>query len=154
MKDILISRIKKLTHICIIDNVLYDCPFANSVDEIDMEDFSSKYKDLNCVIIQDGVVEKEILGSAGNAKLLEKTIREYKEESKCASTKVTCTCSHCGKKAEELEEYIELAKIENYEDANEAVIKSEGTYNSESNTFYCTPCYVEIGMPKGIAKNV
>lgn len=62
-----------------------------------------------------------------------------------------CVCIVCGKKANDLIEYVELAEMEGYKDANEAVVKNEGTYNKEDNTFYCTPCYIKAGLPRNLA---
>lgn len=66
MKDRLLLRMRRLTHICIIDNKLYDCPFANNTEELDMKNFDEAYKDYNCVIINNDKVEKVILGSQNN----------------------------------------------------------------------------------------
>jgi hypothetical protein len=52
------------------------------------------------------------------------------------------------KKASELEEYIEIAKVEEMT-PDDYVREEEGTYNPENGHFLCTPCYVEAGMPSG-----
>lgn len=56
-------------------------------------------------------------------------------------------CKGCGKKATELKEYIDLARVEGFKDANQAVHMLEGTSNPKDKTFYCTPCYIKAGMP-------
>ena len=62
-------------------------------------------------------------------------------------------CAVCCKTPEEIEEYITGA--EDYYDGSitpeEYVIREEGTYNRESGKFYCTRCYIMIGMPNGKA---
>lgn len=57
-------------------------------------------------------------------------------------------CFRCGKKPDELYEYIVAAK-ENKMTPDEYVLEEEGTYNPENNRFACTDCYIEIGMPSG-----
>lgn len=59
-------------------------------------------------------------------------------------------CIGCGKRPHEIEEYIEMAKEE--EMTPVAVVRElEGTYNPSNGHFYCTNCYVEAGMPLGLA---
>lgn len=55
-------------------------------------------------------------------------------------------CIGCGKKPEELDEYVEPATaygmtIEDY------IWEEEGTLNKRNGHFLCTPCYVRAGMP-------
>lgn len=59
-------------------------------------------------------------------------------------------CKICGKKPHEIKEYVGLAK-ENKTTAEQAVIKNEGTYNYKTGLFYCTDCYIKLGMPLGTA---
>lgn len=58
-------------------------------------------------------------------------------------------CKICGKKANEIEEYKLQAKID--ESTPESIARGDGTYNFMTNQFYCTVCYVKIGMPLGTA---
>ena len=60
-------------------------------------------------------------------------------------------CVVCGKTPNELHEYIAGAEAEGYSDAEEYVIREEGTYNSKEDIFCCTECYTNIGMPLGKA---
>lgn len=60
-------------------------------------------------------------------------------------------CKICGRKPDELKEYVALAKECGYESAEQAVKCEEGTYNPATGEFYCTYCYIEIGMPLGRA---
>ena len=60
------------------------------------------------------------------------------------------TCKRCGCTASELNEYIDMAKEEGMT-PDEYLRREEGTYNSETNLFYCTPCYIAVGMPLGKA---
>lgn len=60
-------------------------------------------------------------------------------------------CKICGKKPEELKEYVTLAKENGYDSAEQAVMCEEGTFNRATGKFYCTSCYIEIGMPLGQA---
>lgn len=62
-----------------------------------------------------------------------------------------CKCKVCGKAPSEIEEYIECAKY-NDSTPEEYVKEFEGTYNSSNGLFYCTDCYIKIGMPYGIAR--
>jgi hypothetical protein len=57
-------------------------------------------------------------------------------------------CFRCLKLPAELAEYREIAEefgSDCHPDA--AVRRLEGTYNSETNTFCCTSCYIAIGQP-------
>lgn len=62
-------------------------------------------------------------------------------------------CIICKKMPNEIAEYVRAAKEwwlqpmtpEQY------VIEEEGTYNPANGHFYCTGCYVAVGMPKGVA---
>lgn len=58
-------------------------------------------------------------------------------------------CFRCGKKASEIEEYRELAEDDGHDDFERLIREEEGTYNPQTNTFACTPCYIAIGMPAG-----
>jgi hypothetical protein len=58
-------------------------------------------------------------------------------------------CGRCGRRPDEIEEYIEAAK-ECDDDAitpDVYVRSEEGTYNKDNGHFLCTTCYVEAGMP-------
>jgi len=58
-------------------------------------------------------------------------------------------CKVCGKSPEELQEYQDC-KEEN-ETATEYCWHEEGTLNKQTGLFYCTECYVKVGMPLGKA---
>ena len=60
-------------------------------------------------------------------------------------------CIGCGKQPNELNEYLELAEREGYDDAATAVRREEGTYNGENGHFWCTACYLKAGQPLGVA---
>ena len=60
-------------------------------------------------------------------------------------------CASCNKKPEEIREYIVMAKVEDLT-PSENVILNEGTYNRSTGHFYCTDCYIKLGMPKGRAR--
>lgn len=62
-----------------------------------------------------------------------------------------CRCKGCGKTPEELQEYKELAEVNGYESAEQAVRMEEGTFDPSTGLFYCTACYVKAGMPLGKA---
>ena len=59
-------------------------------------------------------------------------------------------CKICGKQPYEISEYVSAAKVENMA-PEDFVIQEEGTYNPETDLFYCTSCYCKIGMPLGTA---
>lgn len=59
-------------------------------------------------------------------------------------------CKVCGKSPSELEEYIEMGKAESLT-PDEFVRQEEGTLNKQTGLFYCTDCYIKIGMPLGTA---
>ncbi len=64
------------------------------------------------------------------------------------------TCFKCGKQPNEIQEYIDGAAEWDVIDAEAAphtpldyMLLEEGTYNSKTEHFCCTACYIEIGMP-------
>ena len=59
-------------------------------------------------------------------------------------------CKICGKTPRQLDEYIDTADAEGVT-PEELVRESEGTYNPGTDLFYCTDCYIKIGMPRGTA---
>lgn len=56
----------------------------------------------------------------------------------------------CGQKPEEIIEYIVEADEEGIT-PEQFVVENEGTFNPVTGRFYCTNCYVKVGMPCGIA---
>jgi hypothetical protein len=62
------------------------------------------------------------------------------------------TCINCKKTPGELKEYVEEAKDLGIT-PDLYVQFNEGTYNFDKNIFACTSCYVEMGMPVGVAGN-
>ena len=59
-------------------------------------------------------------------------------------------CKICGKQPKEISKYRYAARQEKIT-PDEYVEREEGTYNAETGLFYCTDCYVKIGMPLGTA---
>ena len=55
-------------------------------------------------------------------------------------------CIGCNKHPSQLDEYTEIAAIENME-VDDYVRKEEGTYNHVNGHFLCTDCYCKAGMP-------
>lgn len=55
-------------------------------------------------------------------------------------------CTGCNKRPDEIEEYVEIAKVESMS-ADDYVREEEGTYNRLNGHFLCTVCYVNAGMP-------
>jgi len=65
-------------------------------------------------------------------------------------------CVGCGKTPDQLPEYVEMADpesqgYEGYKSADEAARKNEGTFNRQNEHFWCTSCYIQVGMPLGVA---
>ena len=60
-------------------------------------------------------------------------------------------CVVCGKNANDILEYKSAASIEGYNSGEDFVRECEGTYNAKEDIFCCTDCYIEIGMPLGVA---
>ena len=60
-------------------------------------------------------------------------------------------CRRCGKEPHELQEYIDQVKHDDFDTPEQVVVEIEGTYNEETGAFWCTPCYVAVGMPLGKA---
>jgi hypothetical protein len=59
-------------------------------------------------------------------------------------------CKKCRREPNEISEYINMAEDNNCT-PEEFVVMQEGTYNHSSKFFYCTDCYIKIGMPSGKA---
>ena len=59
-------------------------------------------------------------------------------------------CKVCNRRPEEISEYV-IERERNNMTAEEFVRQEEGTLNSTTGYFYCTDCYVKIGMPGGTA---
>lgn len=55
-------------------------------------------------------------------------------------------CVRCGKRPNELQEYISAAGEYNMT-PDAYVMEQEGTFNPTNGHFVCTPCYVAIGCP-------
>lgn len=55
-------------------------------------------------------------------------------------------CPYCGKHPNDIEEYVESAKLENLTPV-EYVKLEENTYCQFTGCFVCTDCYVKIGTP-------
>jgi len=55
-------------------------------------------------------------------------------------------CQGCGKRPDEIGEYIEAAKHARMTPM-QFVREEEGTFNKENEHFLCTQCYIEAGMP-------
>ena len=59
-------------------------------------------------------------------------------------------CKKCRKTPSEISEYVQFGKMNDCT-PEEYVLQEEGTLNEETGEFYCTKCYIEIGMPLGTA---
>lgn len=59
-------------------------------------------------------------------------------------------CPICGKLASECIP-VQVWKGDQGYDSASAMARNDGTYNPYENVFYCTSCYVKIGMPLGVA---
>jgi hypothetical protein len=82
--------------------------------------------------------------------------REANKELADQATREQPRCRRCGKRPVELEgEYEAIVGHEagslNAEEVDEIMRIEEGTYNEATGGFWCTGCYIELGMPKGIA---
>lgn len=55
-------------------------------------------------------------------------------------------CGICGFPPSQIAEYLDAAR--DWEMTPDAYVRRhEGTYHSNTNAFFCTDCYVQIGMP-------
>lgn len=62
-------------------------------------------------------------------------------------------CAQCKKRPDELNEYIYEAKLEGVT-PDEFVASNEGTFNAVEQVFWCTECYLELGLPLGVAHDL
>jgi hypothetical protein len=61
-------------------------------------------------------------------------------------------CAECLRAPGDISEYVSSAQLSTREETpEEYVMREEGTYNPHQRTFWCTQCYLKIGMPLGIA---
>lgn len=56
-------------------------------------------------------------------------------------------CTGCGKHPSEIDEYKDMAQVNNMESPDEYCWQEEGTLNRENGHFLCTSCYIRAGMP-------
>ena len=57
-------------------------------------------------------------------------------------------CAHCHRPPSSIQEYLLEAQMEECT-PEEFVSTIEGTYNPDNELFWCTECYIILGMPKG-----
>lgn len=62
-------------------------------------------------------------------------------------------CSICNREPKDILEY-KMASDENGISPEEYIKQEEGTYNPLHKIFYCTNCYISIGMPLGQAQPI
>ncbi len=55
-------------------------------------------------------------------------------------------CRECGKTPSEIGEYVEAAE-DNGMTPDDYVREEEGTFDPRTGRFYCTKCYIAVGMP-------
>jgi hypothetical protein len=59
---------------------------------------------------------------------------------------MTIRCAYCGKRPDEIDEYIEAAKY--FDVSPDRYVRwEEGTFNPDTEHFACTRCYIAIGAP-------
>lgn len=66
------------------------------------------------------------------------------------SQELDIRCNGCGETPEQLGEYVDAAEDEGML-PTEYVEREEGTFNPANGHFFCTMCYVQAGMPLGVA---
>lgn len=59
-------------------------------------------------------------------------------------------CAGCGRPPAEIGEYVEAADQEEMT-PDQYVQTNEGTFNPENGHFWCTACYIKVGLPLGVA---
>lgn len=62
-------------------------------------------------------------------------------------------CANCHRTPDELQEYVDAALDEDMTPI-QYVVENEGTFSPKFNTFYCTNCYILVGMPRGQAPRI
>jgi hypothetical protein len=62
-------------------------------------------------------------------------------------------CYFCGKEPRDLPEYVKAGRVNNMT-PDEFVLAEEGTLNTETGEFACTPCYIAAGQPVGPTRGV
>lgn len=63
---------------------------------------------------------------------------------------VVLRCVRCGRHPDQIEEYSPEYTGEDLT-PEQFVWKEEGTLNTENGHFYCTGCFIEAGLPRGVA---
>lgn len=95
---------------------------------------------------EDGIAADD--GEEGAADRLDEAYAEYVYEYDFMHAEpLDPICVRCHKTPEQLQEYIDMAKLEGYESPSDFVRAEEGTYNVENGHFACTPCYIKMGQP-------
>jgi len=67
-----------------------------------------------------------------------------------SSTEEQAFCIRCEKTPPDILEYSPEMTGEKL-DADTYVWRNEGTLNKSNGHFYCTDCYIKVGMPLGVA---
>lgn len=62
----------------------------------------------------------------------------------------TPRCIECNRYPDQIEEYA-YHNTQSGLEPDDYVKQEEGTYNRSNGHFWCTECYIKIGMPLGIA---
>ena len=69
------------------------------------------------------------------------------DSAKVYSARERRVCRGCGKKPEELPEYVQMVENGEFTSPTLAVIQGEGTYNPKTGKFWCTDCYIKAKCP-------
>ena len=65
-------------------------------------------------------------------------------------TSITLHCKRCGRPPAAIGEYIDAAEA-NQTTPEDYLLDEEGTLDRSTGEFWCTECYIAIGMPLGLA---
>ena len=123
---------------------------------IDHEMSWENYVKLMEVMVEVGLLERGYLGASlqrGFTSLRLPWIKKGDESTTINGFSIRC--AKCHRTPSEIPEYVAMAQEEGYEkmggapDAEMAVLKNEGTYNSDTGKFWCTECYIKLGQPLG-----
>lgn len=115
---------------------------------IDKEIEAGKYFALLEALADAGIIEPGYLGASKARGFTALRLPWVKKTDDALNPR----CIGCGKRPDQLPEYIELAETEGYESPADAVRGEEGTFNPGNGHFYCTSCYILAGAPIGMAK--
>lgn len=92
----------------------------------------------------------QLFGGA-HQELIRTVLISHRKRGRTMAELIEPVCCGCHRHPHEIDEYIEMAQLYGIT-PEEYVRLEEGTYNPDNGHFWCSLCYIQVGMPLGRAK--